>query len=518
MRQGKVDIGTHAAQGLHAGWLLLVLAAAYLAFAFGLTPNSPFPYYPDDFSFLAGSLADMGWNWKRPVSTNIIFLAAACGQVASYVILAASTVMVAWLVLLLLREVFGVGIGMLPAAVCGVVLFSHAGAFEHGKYLGLMTNLVSHGFGLASLLLLWRGWRGGRLWPCLLAALAYLASAFAKEDFLLPPLLLLVLLWMLDRDAGDAGGAGDAGDARRGRLAVRARLVLSLLFVAITCGSMAWSAYDRNPFVAGLFSPDTSSASYAVELAPAALLGALRKLFIGYTGVATLLSAAACAALCLVPALRLRVLWFAATVLALALPYALIPNNMPGYRAYAWLPWMAAMLAVALGYWQWSRAGGRRHGRAVPFVAALLVALLAAWAHHDARLSLAQRYAAGESVNRRMLELLESVRAELGDAALVGLHGFEGPSPWCGNGTLFLHRKRGFDQRWVVFAPGPTPCYQNPVGGGRARHDLRLSVAPPLQACAMEGLPVLAFEPDGSGRLVTAREICAAARGPGAAR
>ncbi|MEN1958834.1 hypothetical protein WCE41_00630 [Luteimonas sp. MJ246] len=509
MRQRNMDIDARAAQGLHAGVLLLVLAAAYIVFAFGLTANSPFPFYPDDFSFLAGSLADMGWNWKRPVSTNIIFLVAACGQVASYAILAASTVLVAWLVLLLLRDVFGVGIGALPAAACGVVLFSHAGAFEHGKYLGLMTNLVSHGFGLASLLLLWRGWRGGRAWPCLVAALAYLASAFAKEDFLLPPLLLLALLWMLDRDAGNA---------QPRRLGVRARMVLSLLFVTITCGSMAWSAYDRNPFVAGLFSPDTSSASYAVELAPTALVGALRTLFIGYTGVATLLSAAACVALCMVPALRLRVLWFAATLLALALPYAVIPNNMPGYRAYAWLPWMAAMLAVALAYWQRSRAGRARGERAVPVVAALLVALLAAWGHHDARLALAQRYAAGESVNRRMLELLESARAELRGAPLVGLQGLDGPSPWCGNGTLFLHRKRGFDQRWLVFAPGPTPCYQNPVAGRLARHDLRLSVASPLQACAMDGLPVLAFEADGSGRLVTAREVCAAARGPGAAR
>ncbi|MGY0650747.1 hypothetical protein ACW7GZ_02575 [Luteimonas sp. A537] len=511
MRRGNMDIDGRAAQGLHAGWLLLVLAAAYLVFAFGLTPNSPFPYYPDDFSFLAGSLVDMGWSWKRPVSTNIIFLVAACGQVASYAILAASTVLVAWLVLLLLRDVFGVGIGVLPAAACGVVLFSHAGAFEHGKYLGLMTNLVSHGFGLASLLLLWRGWRGGTPWSCLVAALAYLASAFAKEDFLLPPLLLLALLWTLDRNAGAA---------RPGRLAVRARLVLSLLFVAIACGSLAWSAYDRNPFVAGLFSPETSSASYAVELAPAALLGALRKLFIGYTGMATLLSAGACAALCVVPALRLRLLWFAATVLALALPYALIPNNMPGYRAYAWLPWMAAMLAVALAHWQrvQARAGGRRKGAAVPLLAALLVALLAAWSHHEARLALAQRYAAGESVNRRMLELLESARAELGGAPVVGLQGLDGPSPWCGNGTLFLHRKRGFEQRWLVFAPGPTPCYQNPVAGRRARHDLRLSVASPLQACAMGALPVLAFEADGSGRLVTAREVCAAASGPGAAR
>lgn len=488
--------------GAGAGWLLAVLALACVLFSFALTRNSPFPYSPDDFSFLAGTLGDMGWNWKRPVSTNIIFMVASAGTAASYAVLMASAVLVAWLALLLLRDVFGVAVGLLPAATAGVVLFSHAGAFEHGKYLGLMTNLVSHGFGLACLLLLWRGWRGGRLLPCLGAALALLASAFAKEDFLLPPLLLAGLLLVLDHR-----------DASRGRVPAMPRArgwAVALLLVAVVAGSLAWSAHDRNPFVAGLFSPETSSDSYRVDLAPAALLEAMGTLFFGYTGVATLLAAAACATLWLVPGMRLRVLWFVASVLALALPYAVIPNNMPGYRAYAWLPWLAGVLAVALAYWQarWATAPGAR--RALPGVAAVVVALVAALAHQPARQALAARYAAGEDANRRMLELLEAHREALAAAPVVGLAGLDGPSPWCGNGTLYLARKRGFPQRWLVFAPAPTPCYQNPVPGGRKpRHDLRLSVAPPSQACAMPGLPVLVFEPDGRGRLASAGELCA---------
>jgi hypothetical protein len=507
MGQGAMYRDARFGAGLHAGWLLLVLALAYLVFAFVLTPNRPFPFYPDDFSFLAGTLGDMGWNWKRPVSTNIIFLVAACGQVASYAVLAASTVAVAWLALLLLRDVFAVGVGAVPAAACGVVLFSHVGAFEHGKYLGLMTNLVSHGFGLASLLLLWRGWRGARLPYCLAAALAYLASAFAKEDFLLPPLLLIVLLWSMD------GTGGSPATPARGRLSMRARVAVSALFVAAMAGSLAWSAHDRNPFVAGLFSPGSSSASYAVELAPAALARAFATLFAGYTGLLSVLSACACAALWLAPALRVRILWFVATVVALALPYAVIPNNMPAYRAYAWLPWMAGIIAIGLAYWQSASSGASRLRRALPLAAAMLVALPVAMAHRDARLELAHRYAAGEAVNRRMLDLLERHRERLAVEPAVGLHGLDGPSPWCGNGTLYLHRKRAYDQRWIVFAPAPTPCYQNPGAAVKARHDLRLSVAAPADACTMPEMPVLAFEPDGSGRLASAREICEAAGG-----
>ncbi|HEY4528842.1 MAG TPA: hypothetical protein VIG97_00725 [Luteimonas sp.] len=494
-------------EGLHPAMLLLVLAGTYLAFAYLLTPNRPFPYYPDDFSFLSGALADMGWHWKRPVSANIIFLVAAGGFWVSYAVLAASTVLVAWLAMLLVSRVCGVGFGLVPALAASVVLFSHAAAFEHGKFLGLMTNLVSHGFGLASLLMLWHGWRHGRVAWCLAAALACFASAFAKEDFLLPPLLLLALLWVSDRAV-----PGEAGRAAGAALSRRARLVVSALFVAVPALAMGWSALDRNPFVAGLFSPETSSPSYAVELAPASLVDAFATLFIGYTGVATLLAALAVLVLFLLPEMRLRLLWLVATIVALALPYAVIPHNMPGYRAYAWLPWMAAVIGVALSVAEARWAGRTRRARALPMLAALAVAAVAAVAHHGARMELALRYAAGEAVNRRMLDVAEAHREAIAAAPVVGLVGLDGPSPWCGNGTLYLRYKRGFTQQWVVFADGPTPCYQVATPGGRKpRYELGLTVVPPADACAMGTVPVLAFEPDGDGRLASAQDVCALA-------
>ena len=114
---GPAPGGRH---GAHAVMLLLVLSATHLVFNFLLTPNSPFPNHPDDFSFLAGPLADIVWIWKRTVSTNVIFLVAACGQVASYIVLNASAVLVAWLALLVVRDVLGVRPGVL-AAVAGAV-------------------------------------------------------------------------------------------------------------------------------------------------------------------------------------------------------------------------------------------------------------------------------------------------------------------------------------------------------------------------------------------------------------
>src|SRR5690606_11597331 len=102
--------------------------------------------------------------------------------------------------------------------------------------------------------------------------------------------------------------------------------------------------------------------------------------------------------------------------------------NMPGYRAYAWLPWMAAIIGVALSLAQAaldSPPGRGRAPRALPVIAALAVVAIAVSAHREARMELALGYAAGEAVNRRMLELVEAHRDALAAAPVVGLAGLD---------------------------------------------------------------------------------------------
>ncbi len=199
----------------------------------------------------------------------------------------------------------------------------------------------------------------------------------------------------------------------------------------------------------------------------------------------------------------------------LALNFALTPNT-----PFPFSPDDFAFLGMGLQDlgWDWKRPVSAN----IIFVVAafgaatsdfvLNASALAASPHHEARMALAARYAAGESVNRRMLELLERHRPELWDEPVIGLHGLDGPSPWCGNGPLYLARKRGFGQRWIVFANAESACYQTPRPGGRKpRYELGVSVVPPARACAMEPLPVLVFEADGSGRLARGRDLCAEA-------
>lgn len=497
----------------------LLIALVYVVINYALTDNHPFPFVPDDFFVLGVGPQDMTWLWKRPVSTNLVMLIAPLGMVGAYVVLNAMAIGVAWVVLMLLGQVFQTRLHAVVLAMFAVMAFSHVSAFEHGKYLGLITNLISHSFGLLCLLLLWRGWRTGRLWPCLLALGFYGLSVLSKEDFVLPPWLLVALLALLDRQRGEGLGAErfEAGDAATraasARLSTRRRWSLAIAFVAVGAGSLAWAAFDRNPYVSGLFSPATSAPSYAVDLGPMALLQATWTLLGGFAPLATGLAALACIVLwSIVPAWRLRVAWVVATIGALVLPYALIPGNMPPFRAYAWVPWLFAMVALCLqvvGSQLSTRLGLRLPARRVLGALGIAFVLLVAWGQQSARVSTARDYASGEDINRRMLALLAANRDVLSGQPIVGLHGLGGTSPWCGRGPLFVQRRLGYAQHWIVFAPAESSCYSNSAPGARRVNlVLPLEFAADTTLCARGDLPVLDFKPDGNGRLTTASELC----------
>jgi hypothetical protein len=485
------------------GWMrLLLLAAVYFAFSYVFTWNRPFPWHPDDYMILGGRLADLGLFWKRPVLANVIFLMGASGQVASYVFLNAMAVLVPWLALRFLERVFAVRLSLPATALFAVLVFAHATAFEHGKYLGLISNLLSHALGLGAMLFAWQAWRGGARWHWFAAAGLYLLAVFAKEDFVLPPLLLLGALWL---------GLRERPAPLREWRRYRARVGATLAFATIGAGSMAWNALDANPFVAALFVEKPAHYPYAVDLRPYAVARNAWTLLAGYVPLA---SASALATWLLswwrFPAWRRALAFFAVSVGSLVLPYALIPNNMPPYRAYAWLPWLAAMVAIALQAHAPVEPHGstarRRH--AVWLGACGIVALATALAYYPARQRMAQDYAAGERPMRAMVAALERVRPHIADAPMVGLAGLQGRSPWCNNDALYVNAAMGFEQKWVVFADAETDCYRNLSPDPRRKRGMRMQVMPTARMCDMQDLPVLHFAADGSAVLRSGRDFC----------
>lgn len=486
----------------HAIVALLALGALFVVLQYALPGVWPHPVRPDDYSGVAGTFADMGLQWKRPVSSNLIFLASAFGPASSYALLCALAVIDAALVLWLLSRVFATRVTPVAVGVFSLIVFSHASAFSHATYLGLLTNLISHFFGLLTLLAVWRGWSSGRAAWLLPAAAAFVLSAFAKEDFLLPPLLLCALLAL--------HAPGNAAPVTAGMR--RWRWLVVAVIAAIAAGSLLWSAHDRNPFVAGLFSPATSAPVYAVDLSPAVLARAVWMLLFAFAPQAFMVAAIAWAAMfALLPRQRLPLLWYAATMLALALPYAMISRNMPPFRAYAWLPWYAGLAAVALSALE-SRPGSHRQRIALS-LAAIAVALVLARTQWSSRAAQVAGYAEKAAINRRMVETLRAHHAALAAAPAIGLLGLGETSPWCAQDATYVNRKLGFDERkWIIFVPAPSRCYTQQAPDARRKRGIYVSVVGISRLCEYGDLPVLEFAPEGSGKLKRAADGCGAVR------
>lgn len=482
----------------HEAATLLVLGALFVAIQYALPGLWPHPIRPDDYANVGSTFADMGLQWKRPASANLIFLVAGFGPAASYAFLCALAVIDALLVLWLLARVFAVRVPPTIVVAFGIAVFSHVSAFSHATYLGLLTNLISHFFGLSTLFALWQGWRTGRAAWWVSAAVAFVLSAFAKEDFLLPPMLFLALLFL--RSPG--GGLRSNGSMRRGRWLVTAAIA------AIAAGSLLWNAHDRNPFVAGLFSPDTSAPIYAVDLSPGGLARAAWKLLVLFDPPAFAAAALAWGTMFfMLPRQRLALLWYAATVLSLALPYAMISRNMPSFRVYAWLPWYAGLLAVAFAVVH--ARGESRRGRIAVASAAIAGSLLLAAAHWPQRTAAVAAYAHRSALNRSMVQTLRAHHAMLTEAPVVGLVGLGESSPWCAQDAAYVNGKLGFgDKKWVVFVPAPTRCYTQQAPDVRRKRGIYVSVVEISRLCGYGAVPVLEFAADGSGRLKRADEYC----------
>ena len=495
-------------RGRRSGSELLALAAIYVLINFVLTPNGPYPVQFDDFSMLGMGVADLGWWWKRPVTANLVFLIAELGRDFAYFVLNTLTVLTAWLVLRFAARVFETEFRWFFVLVFAVLTFSHAVAFEHGRYFGLMTNLISHTFGLWTLLLLWDGWRRASNRHWLVAALTYALSVFAKEDFILPPLLLVAYFWV----APHAQSAlSQPGSRRRG-------VLLTLAFIAIGVGSLLWGVLDRNPFVSGLFASDGGNRPYAVDLGASALLRAYWKLVAVLVPVSTTLAGFAAVVVWVTrPHMRRQLLMYMAMIAVLVLPYALLPNRLAGYRAYAWLPWLGAITVVALQVLATRAVGSEASaGRARPgwIGVTLMLASGVAWFNQAARMELARSYQQGEAINRRIVHSLEENRVAIAAAPVVGLFGLGKVSPWCGNDALYVNNKLGFDNRWMIFVEAPSQCYSQQAPDRKKRRGINVSVVPVARLCAAGSLPVLDVAADGSAVLRQAKDWCKPARPP----
>ena len=488
-------------------WLTaLLLALAYYAINFVLTANSLSPVHQDDYLALGYGFEDMRWGVSRPVSTNLIYFMGEMGPTFSFLLLSAMTVAMALLVLRFVERAFGREFEWHSLLLFSAISFAHMASFEHGKLLGLATTLSSNVAGLLAMCLLWDAWTRKSGGKAMAAVAAYLVAVFAKEDFILPPLVLLAWLWLLR-----------LREARAWREAFAP--FETALTLAVACTAAASIAYNflltSNPFVSGVAGGAPQDAPYAVDMTPAALASAFWTLTFGYAPLASGLAVAAAAVGMIAKrALRWPLVLVAALILALMLPYALIPNNMPEFRVYGWLPWFGGIVAMVLA--SLVPAGDRlalpvrKVASALP---ALCLAAIVMWQANPHRQGVAGWYALQQGANERMLQSLREHRSSIAREQVVGIVGVDGLSPWSNTDAQFLRRKLYFDNRWIVFVEKDSMFYQiDPVVDGRTspRNGKQfVLVEQSSRLCDEPALAVLVFDPSGAATMARAADLCA---------
>jgi hypothetical protein len=560
----KSDI-SKSGGSLYANFFLYLLVAlvSYGLLNFVLTKNTLSPLHQDDYLVLGAGYEKLRWLVERPASTNLAYFMGQMGPTFSFALLNFFTATVPALVLYFVCRLLRFKIGWVLAICFGLMVFSHEAAFEHGKYLGLITNLTSHFFGCLALVILLLARQKPMLLFDTCAVIAYGLSVFAKEDFLLPPLLFLFYLGA-DLYYPPAGKTIEVIDDRVAQK--KWLLRISGYFLVLACASVLFGFLVANPFLAGAAGQLGDTAHYAVNVSPVVLIAAFLKLTVGYAPWHTTAGVLAVIALGLTwKGRRREILTLTAMILCLILPYAVIPNHVFVYRVFAWLPWLSALSVVAIGYFFNAPSSGVVTKTAARLFALLMLALvflygydensrsplLVEWSedvlapipplnpsltdlklrlatefepvrtfispyiqsvseyvdeHVDVtrRLMVAEWYEGAQQMNKALLNSILANKALLNNEPVVGVVGVVGLSPWSNNDGGYLRKRLGFRNHWIVFVDKSTMYFTIKD----FESSTYLSVASSRKLCERPALLIMKFDSTGMGRPVRARELC----------
>lgn len=486
---------------------VLVSLSTYWLINFLLSPNTLSPLHQDDYVVLGAGYENFRWSVERPVSTNLAYFMGQMGASFSFALLNLLTAALPAMVLYFFTHLLRVRIGWFLAAAFSVMTFSHPAAFEHGKYLGLITNLASHFFGCLALIALLHVRRTPSFSNNAIAVVAYGLSVFSKEDFLLPPLLLLAyfgaeLCYPRMHIAAD--------DVIRQEHEKQWWGKISLWFIALAGASVLFSLLVRSPFLAGAVGQVGNSAHYAVSFDPSVLLAAFLKLTIMYSPWHTIAGVSSIIALSIAWKKRRRkLILLAAIVFCLILPYALISNHVFPYRVFAWLPWLSAPVVIVTALlWHGEIAMFSSRKTAKVFASILfLVPFLIGYLDRIPRLRVADWYASAQQSNKQMIDSIVANKALLDKEEVVGVIGVEGLSPWSNNDGAYLQKKLGFGQPWIVFVDKSTMFFTIRESVTSSTY---LSVISSQRLCERHGLLVMKFDSLGVGTPLRVEALCTA--------
>jgi hypothetical protein len=480
-----------------------VVAVVVLAVFFPGNRFLPVPWQHDDFKFLAAPAhlqngCGLELPCTRPVSTNILWRMGMLGETPFYIGMFLLATMIPVLAVRLALKLFRSAPG--PWVVLGLTggVSACTFLFEHSlwiyRYTGLVTNLTSVVLGMLAAYSFSR-WLDGRRAGFWAGAFLFLANALAKEDMLLFVPLFVGAEWVVRRRQG-------ADQAPLSRLA------WAYAAIAVGGGSLfAWNTWIfPSPFIDKC---DAYRVSFSLPHLARQVWAYAAATHLTKVALLALLAAAVLGA-CR-PQRRLAALAMVPLVVAMILPYAVLPRFFE-YYCMNWLSMAVALAAVCIAASCRGWFSPRWAGIAWLAPVAVLAAIFAfSPSSANFRYCFATWLNSKQAESQYVLEQIEHHQDELAGADTVAVRGADDIfSPWLLTTGNYVNMKLGRRIHWLLVARPQTLAGQYLNSGSLPSGDV--TMVREEDRASYAGVAVLNFDKNLNMTVQTTPKETAAAR------
>jgi hypothetical protein len=394
---------------------------------------------------------------------------------------------------------FVLGTRLRPIAIIAawILFITIPGVISDVYKLETIVGTLSKLFGGLSLVFICSWIRSRTTTSAFAFLICYALSIFSKEDFILPPLLLLG--WHVLRE----------GDWRA-QIVQHKRLLIAITLILV--GFLVFNKFLL-PSRSYMDPAKSINAPYYMTLEPSSLF----HVAIAYTfglglqiKILTILYAGALlAGVVLIKRAKEMALAFLMMGAFMA-PYLIMPNHVFAYYALNWQAWQCVFfiaLIQLISPRAWAQIGGASLTMAlvlVPSIYGILRHQSIGWYQAN---YLRSKFSIGDNVRATLSRYRETINRQK-EVGLVGI-GPEGiaQSPWQNNGetAFYLESDFGLKATWLVFVKSSDRSY---VIGAPTTKSSSLLTGPNVLVKDIKSIdqykniPLIVFDPDGNGRFI----------------
>jgi len=310
-------------------FLFSLFALIYFLMNFVLFPQNHLLNYPlqhDDYMALSMTFSTFHWPFARPVLIAMGVAAGHLGRIGYDLLNQGYTVLYAVLVLEFASLFFVVKLPLRWILLYAALVFAPPYMIDWGHYLGVFANGVSTFFGILALLALFIGWRDNKYFLYILSGFFYTLSAFSKEDFLLPGLILGLYLFAISFINQDKN---------------KKILFLVGYFILTIIAVFSYNKY----VVHSVFTADAGNSSdYTTKFSLASIIHVMRYYLVSASvGYAGLLSGFVLVASLISlfytnnKEFKLKLVVWGAMAVSLVMPYTVLPKHLFAFYMYNWV-------------------------------------------------------------------------------------------------------------------------------------------------------------------------------------